>query len=252
MMIDTHCHLSRKDTPNLEEIINRMNGHIMIVSGADKDSNREVIALCNKYPNIYGTLGIHPNEITSDVEDELAWIEQQMNNPKIVGIGEIGLDYHYPDFDSELQKRIFIKQINLAKKYHKPIVIHSRDALMETFQILKEHLSTDQKAVMHCYSGSVEMAREFVKLGIMLGVGGVVTFKNAKKLVEVVKEIPLEHLLLETDSPYLTPEPFRGKKNEPYNVSYVAEKIAEIKKIPVERVFEVTTLNAISEFDLPI
>ena len=250
MMIDTHCHLSKKDYPDLENVIKRMDKNIMIVSGADMQSNYEVIELCKKYPNIYGTIGIHPSEVDEYNKENIEWIEKQLKNPKIVGIGEIGLDYHYEGFDKELQKNIFIEQITLAQKYHKPIVIHSRDAIQDTYDILKEHHVEKMKCVMHCYSSSLEMAWNFVKLGVKLGIGGVVTFKNAHRLVEVVREIPISSLLLETDSPYLTPEPYRGTRNEPYNIYYVAQKIAEIKNISQEKVLEETTKNAISQFDL--
>lgn len=248
MMIDTHCHLFKEDYDNLEEIIKKMDGNIMIVSGTNDETNKEVIELINKYPNIYGVIGIHPEEANNYNEESLKFIENNINNPKIVGIGEIGLDYYWQKDNKEAQIDLFIKQINLANKYNKTIVIHSREAINDTYNILKEQLKT--KAIMHCYSSSLEMARKFIDLGIKLGIGGVVTFKNSKTLKEVVENISINDILLETDSPYLTPEPYRGCKNEPYNVLYVASKIAEIKNIQLDDVLEITSMNAKKQFDL--
>lgn len=251
-MIDTHCHLDIKDYEDIEEVIERMKGHILIVSGVNEESNQRVIDLCETYNNVYGVIGIHPEEVDQANIDSLKWIEDHLNHPKIVGIGEIGLDYHYTKENMERQKEFFVAQILLAKKYHKTMVIHSRDAILDTYELLKSHYQVGMKSVIHAYNSSIEMAKQFAKLGCLLGIGGVVTFKNGIKLKEVVAKIPLKYFVLETDSPYLTPEPHRGKRNEPYYVKYVAEKIAEIKQIPVEEVLQVTTNNAICQFDLPI
>lgn len=251
MMIDTHCHLDIDEYENVEEVIKNMEGHIMIASGCNRKTNERVIELVNKYDNIYGTIGIHPSEINDMNEETMKDIENYLSNSKIVGIGEIGLDYHYDDCDKQKQSEYFIKQIELAKKHNKTIVIHSRDAALDTYNILKEKLD-GHKAVMHCYSYSLEMSKELEKLGIKFGIGGVLTFKNSNKLKEVVKEISMDNLLLETDSPYLSPEPFRGMKNQPKNVLYVAKEIANIKEISLEEVLFKTTQNAISEFDLPM
>lgn len=248
-MVDTHCHLDC--CSNLEEVIKKMEGHTIIVSGTNDVSNLKVIELCNKYKNVFGTLGIHPEEIDSLTEESFKIIEDNINNSKIVGIGEIGLDYHFQSDNKEEQKNLLIKQIEIARKYNKSIVIHSRDAISDTYDILEKH-AKGLKIDIHCYGGSLEMAERFIKLGARLGIGGVVTFKNGRKLQEVVKAIDIEHLLLETDSPFLSPEPYRGMENEPYNVYYVAQKIAEIKGMKVEEVIEKTTLNACSQFDLPI
>lgn len=248
MMIDTHCHLSDNDYDDLMSVIERMGDNIMIASGCDKKTNLEVIELVNKYPNIYGTIGFHPTELDDITLDDLSILEEQAKNPKIVGIGEIGLDYHYDDTDIVGQKEFFIKQIELAHKLDLPIVIHSRDAALDTYEILKEHLKG--KAVMHCYSYSEEMAHRFLDLGLYFGIGGVLTFKNSVKLKETVKELPLDRLLLETDSPFLAPEPLRGTTNEPYNIYYVGLKIAELKGIFSDLVFETTTSNARKIFNL--
>lgn len=251
MFIDTHCHLSREDYDNLDDIIKEMNNNIMVTSGCNDKNNREVIELVNKYDNIYGTIGIHPEETNDFKDDDLLYIEKNINNPKIVGIGEIGLDYHY-DYDKEKQKNLFIRQLELASKYNKTVVIHSRDAIEDTLDILKKFKNEKLKIILHCYSSSLEIARQLIKNNVKLGIGGVLTFKNSVKLKEIVAELPLTSFLLETDSPYLSPEPFRGEKNRPYNCYYVATKIAEIKKIPLEEVFKITTNNAIEQFDLEI
>ena len=239
MMIDTHCHLDEYE--NIDEIIKHMGNNIIIVSGVDDKTNKQVIEIINKYPNIYGVIGIHPEEIDNINSNSFKIIEENINNPKIVGIGEIGLDYHFIKDNKIKQQEIFIKQIELANKYKKTIVIHSRDSINDTYNILKKYLNT--KAVIHCYSSSLD---------IKLGIGGVVTFKNSKILKEVVENISLDNLLLETDSPYLSPEPLRGKINEPYNIIYVAKKIAKLKNISLEEVLNRTTVNAIEQFDLPI
>lgn len=249
MLIDSHCHLSKNDYENVEKIISNMEDNIMIVSGADFESNYEVIELARNYKNIYGVLGIHPSEITSEIEDNLKFIEEHINDKHIVGIGEIGLDYHY-ECDKEKQKEIFIKQIRLAIKYNKPIVVHTRDAIQDTYDILVKENAFKVNVTIHCFSESLEMAKLFIEKGAKIGVGGVLTFKNSKKLKEVVENIELKHILLETDSPYLAPEPFRGTKNEPKNVYYVAEKIAEIKNMKIEDVIEITTRNSKAQFDL--
>lgn len=248
MYIDTHCHLDGIEKRRRDEIVDSVENSIIIISGFDNASNMEVLDLINEYPNAYGTLGIHPDEVTVNDVKELEGI---VKKSKVVGVGEIGLDYHYGKGDMELQKELFIKQIKIARENKLPIVVHSRDAAEDTYNILREH-AKDMKIIMHCFSYSLDMAKKFIKLGAKLGIGGVVTFKNSKTLVEVVKEISLDHLVLETDSPWLTPEPFRGKLNEPKNIPIIAQKIAEIKEISVEEVLERTTKNAIEQFDLPI
>ncbi len=248
-MIDTHCHIFREYYDNIDEVINDMDG-FMIVAGIDDKTNLEVIELVNKYEKVYGVIGIQPEEINKITMDSYNIIEQNITNPKIVGIGEIGLDYYWTDSNKELQQQVFTRMMELASRYHKPVVIHSREAIKDTYDIICKY--PDVKCVLHCYSSSLEMAKELVKMGVKLGIGGVLTFKNAKKLVEVVKEIPLEYLLLETDSPYLTPEPYRGQQNKPENVMLIAQKIAQIKGITIDEVLIATTQNAIEQFDLPI
>lgn len=246
-MIDTHCHISTEYYDDIDSIVNNMNGY-MITAGVDDDTNLEVIDLVSKYDKLFGVIGIQPEEVKKFSNKSIEIIEKNINNPKIVGVGEIGLDYYWDDTYKDEQIKVFKKMMDIARKYNKTVVIHSREAIKDTFDIISEY--SDVKCVLHCYSSSVEMAREFIKKGVMLGIGGVLTFKNSKKLVEVVKEIPIEYLLLETDSPYLSPEPYRGKQNIPNNIEIVAQKIAEIKKISVEDVLKITTDNAIRQFNL--
>lgn len=249
-MVDTHCHLLKEYYEDIENVIKKMGNNIMIVSATSPKDNQEVLALCEKYPTVYGTLGYHPEEADNIQDADFQWLEDHIKHPKIVGIGEIGLDYHWNKENKTKQKDIFCKQMELAKKYHKCAVIHSRDAIEDTYEIVSKY-AQEVKTTIHCFSSSLEMAQKFISLGSKLGIGGVLTFKNSNKLKEIVKVIDLKHLLLETDSPFLTPEPFRGHQNEPYNIIYVAEKIAEIKGITKDEVLRITTDNALSQFDLP-
>ena len=251
MLIDTHCHLSIDDYNNLDEVIKQMKDGIIIVSGVNRKSNEEVLELIKEYPDVYGTLGIHPEEVDNVCEEDFSFIEKHLNDDKIVGIGEIGLDYYWVKDNKEKQKEVFIKQLNLAKKYNKSVVIHSRDSIQDTYDILKD-MNLSVPIDIHCYSGSLEMAKKFIKIGCRLGIGGVITFKNSSKLKEVVENIDLDYFLLETDSPYLAPVPFRGCQNVPSYTRYIAEKIAEIKGKSVEEVLDITSKNAIEQFDLPV
>lgn len=247
-MIDTHSHIYKEYYNDIENVIKKMENNIIIVSGTNYENNKEILELSKKYDNVYCTIGIHPEEIDNVTKQSLKFIEDHINDDKVIAIGEIGLDYHYTVDNKEKQKNLFIKQLDIASKYNKPVVIHTRDSMLDTIEIIKNY--KELKKDIHCYSGSLESAKELIKLNCKLGIGGVLTFKNAKKLQEVVKNIDIKYLLLETDSPYLSPEPFRGKINEPYNIIYVAEKIAEIKNINLEEVLNITTSNAISQFDL--
>lgn len=246
MLIDTHCHLSNEDYEKVEEIITKMDG-IMIANGCSDETNKEVIKLVEKNPNVYGAIGIHPDEVDTVTEESFKLIEENISNPKVVAIGEIGLDYYWVKDNKEKQIELFRRQLDIATKYNKPVIIHSRDSIQDVFDILKEY---KLKGSIHCFNSSLEMAKEFIKLGYKIGVGGVVTFKNAKKLQDIIKELDLKDILLETDSPYLTPEPYRGKKNKPSYVYYVAQRIAELKNINIEEVISITGENAIKEFDL--
>lgn len=249
MYIDTHCHLYEEYYNNIDDVIKESMAEGVrkfIVNGCDMKSNKEALKLAHKYDNVYAAIGFHPTELDEFNDEYFSWLEDNINDKKVVAIGEIGLDYHYDNTDKEKEIYVFKKQLDIAKKYNKPIIVHSRDAIQDTFDILKEY---ELRGSIHSYSGSVEMAREFTKLGYMLGIGGVVTFKNAKNIKEVVKEIDLSYILLETDSPYLTPEPFRGTPNSPKYIPYIAKAISDIKGVSINDVRETTTGNAEMIFD---
>lgn len=249
MYIDTHCHLYEEYYNNIDDVIKESMAEGVrkfIVNGCDMKSNKEALELAHKYDNVYAAIGFHPTELDEFNDEYFSWLEDNINDKKVVAIGEIGLDYHYDNTDKEKEIYVFKKQLDIAKKYNKPIIVHTRDAIQDTFDILKEY---ELRGSIHSYSGSVEMAREFTKLGYMLGIGGVVTFKNAKNIKEVVKEIDLSYILLETDSPYLTPEPYRGTPNSPKYIPYIAKVISDIKGININDVRETTTGNAEMIFD---
>ena len=221
----------------------------IIVPAANPKDFSAIIELINKYDNIYGMLGVHPSD-AKDWDDSLIdKIKKLAENKKIVAIGEIGLDYYWDKSFNDLQKEIFIKQVKLANELNLPIDVHDREAHKDTFDILKEY-NKGSKVVMHCFSGSVEFAKECIKEGWYLGIGGVVTFKNAIKMKEVVRNVPLERILLETDAPYLTPVPFRGTENQPAYVKFVAEEIAKLRGIDLYNVIKVTELATQEVFDI--
>jgi len=248
MLVDTHCHIFNEYYEDIDEIINnaKSNGiNMIIINGIDRKTNEEVLKLVSKYDIVYGAIGIQPECVENVVDDDFKFIEEHINDNKIIAIGEIGLDYHY-DIDKEKQKYVFKKQLEIAKKYNKPVIVHSRDCIQETYNILK---MSSVKGIMHCYSGSVEMAHLFCKIGFYLGIGGIATFKNAVRLIDVIKEVPLEYIVLETDSPYLSPEPYRGKRNEPSNINVILEKICNIKGINFKDASDITTGNVLRLFD---
>lgn len=245
-MIDTHTHINMIEELSIDEILaNAKNNGVekVIVPAAYPSDIDVVMDLVQKYDDVYGLLGVHPSEVNGWTDDLTDKIREYSKNPKILGVGEIGLDYYWDKSFNDLQKEVFIKQVKLANELGLPISIHDREAHKDTFDILKEY-NKSSKIVMHCFSGSVEFMRECVKEGWYIALGGVVTFKNAVKMKDVAKEVPLDRLLLETDAPYLTPVPFRGTTNQPAYVKYVAEEIAKLREIPFEEVDEVTTQNA--------
>ena len=215
--------------------------------GADMKSSQVSIELASEYDFIYAAVGVHPSEVEELTDEHMDELEKWAALDKVVAIGEIGLDYHYPDTDKVLQKKWFVKQLEVAAKVKLPVVIHSRDAAKDTLDIMKEHEADEIGGVVHCYSYGVEMAREYLDMGYYFGIGGVVTFTNSKKLKEVVSYLPLDKIVLETDCPYLSPVPNRGKRNSSLNLPYVVSAIADIKQISEEEVIEATTKNA---FDL--
>lgn len=243
-LVDTHCHLdNEKFDEDRLEVIERIkeNLEFCVNIGYDLASSKKSLELAKEYDFIYAVIGVHPIDIAEYNEVVEKELEILGKNPKVVAIGEIGLDYHWMTEPKEIQQERFKRQLELAERLNKPVVIHTRDAMEDTVNILKEYPNIT--GVIHCYPGSLETAKQLVDR-FYLGIGGTLTFKNSKKAVEVVKDIPLDRIVIETDCPYLTPEPFRGKRNEPIYVEYVAKKIAEIKEISVEDVTKVTTENA--------
>lgn len=251
MFIDTHCHLSIEDYDDIDLVIKENREALIdkiIISGCTKESIIESIDLSKKYSDVYVTIGYHPSEASITSNDDLKLLEDMIsNNDKVVGIGEFGLDYHYGKNDMELQKELFRNQMKLAQKYKLPVVIHSRDATLDTINILKEF--PDVIGDIHCFSGSVETADIYISMGYKLGIGGVLTFKNSN-LYKVVEHVGLDNILLETDSPYLTPVPYRGMKNSSKYIPLVASKISEILNVSVEVVSKKTLNNTYSLFDL--
>ena len=271
MLIDVHAHLNNEKYEDTLKIIERAkeNGVGKIITATcDDKANYEVIEISNKFDNVFFTLGIHPQTYFQYTKDLENYIISQKNNPKFVAVGEIGLDFHEMESELEYIKKeygktisldefrkgqieVFEKQICLADKLNKPIVIHSRDATKETLEMLKKHKAEIQNGcLIHCFSGSEETAGEYFKLGFYISVGGVITFKNAKNLPDVIRKFGIKNVMLETDCPYLAPEPFRGTVNEPKNVKIVAEKLAQILNIPFSEVEKTTTENAKRLFKL--
>lgn len=247
-LVDTHCHLSLTD--DIDSIImdaEKNNVLKFIISGCDKKSIRDGLEIIYRYPSIFMTVGFHPDEVDDLTDKDIDDLEVLIKtNKKIVGIGEIGLDYYHNDMNKDVQKEYFEKQLELAEKYDLPVVIHSRDSIQDVYDILKEHKC---RGVIHCFSGSIEMAKLFIDLGFYLGIGGVLTFKNSK-LKEVVSELSLDNLVLETDSPYLAPEPYRGHTNYPKNIKIVAGELRKIKDVTLEEVTEITTGNVNKIYNL--
>ncbi|SET23318.1 TatD DNase family protein [Natronincola peptidivorans] len=247
MLFDSHAHLddSRFDKDR-DEILKRAkeNGVEFILNpGADLNTSIKAVNLAEKYSMMYAAVGVHPHDVKDMDEDTVTIIKSFTNKEKVVAIGEIGLDFHYDHSPREDQRKWFRRQIQLAQEVKLPIIVHDREAHGEVFDILEEYKAGELGCVMHCYSGSVELAKEYIKRGIYISLAGPITFKNAKKTYEVAKEIPLEWLLIETDCPYLAPVPYRGKRNEPAYVRHVAETIAEAKGISFEKVAQQTKEN---------
>ena len=252
MIFDTHTHYDYaafdEDRAALLSSLKEAGvGHIINVS-ADPESIETTSEIAETVPFAYGALGIHPDNVGWFHEENLAYLDAALNRPRIVAVGEIGLDYHWNVEDKETQKKWFRAQLSLARKRKLPVIIHSRDAAADTMEIVKDEEVGKIGGVMHCYSYSPEQAREYVAMGLSLGIGGVVTFKNAQKIVQVVEETPLTSILLETDCPYLAPTPHRGSRNSSAYLPYVVAKIAEIKGITEEEVIRVTQENAFRVF----
>lgn len=248
MIIDTHCHYDDEkfecDRKALLCSMKEKGVELVINSGADLDGCKDTIRMAKDYAFVYGTIGIHPNETGKMTEDTIDWLRTHSRQEKIVAIGEIGLDYYWDEPDHETQKFWFKRQLDLARECKLPVVIHSRNAAEDTMAIMKAKNAGEIGGIIHCFSYSREMAEEYVKMGFYIGVGGVVTFKNGRRMKETVQAVPLNRILLETDCPYLSPEPYRGRRNDSSYLIYVAEQIAKLKNISVEKVIEITKQNA--------
>lgn len=250
--IDSHCHLEDDaydfDRDEVYRKALKNNVGLMILAGSDIKTSSEIVELTAKYEGLYGVVGVHPHEAGKADRNYLYELEKLLLQPKILGIGEIGLDYYYNNSPTEIQKQVFLEQLDLAAILEKPFVIHSREASFDTLEIIKK--KGYHKGLFHCYSYSLETLDEIISLGYHISLGGAVTFKNAKKPVEVAAKIPLNRLLLETDAPYLTPVPFRGQRNEPSYVVEVAKRIAAIKGLTTDEVAKATYNNTLRFYQL--
>ncbi len=249
MFADTHCHIYDEYYDDIEKVLKKIKDNNIgkiINNGCDAKSNIEVLKKVSSYDFMYGALGIHPESVLDYKKEDIDFIEQHLNDEKIVAIGEIGLDYHYGKENKEAQIILFEEQLKLAEKYNKPVIIHSRDATLDTIETIKKY---KVRGVIHSFSGSLETANIYLKLGFLLGVNGVITFKNCN-LKDVIKEIPVEKLVLETDSPYLTPVPFRGERNDSSHINEIAEFVASLKGVSMEHLANITNENIHQVFDI--
>lgn len=249
MFVDTHCHIYDEYYDDIEKVLKKIKDNNIgkiINNGCDAKSNMEVLKKVSSYDFMYGALGIHPESVLDYKKEDIDFIEQHLNDEKIVAIGEIGLDYHYGKENKEAQIILFEEQLKLAEKYDKPVIIHSRDATLDTIETIKKY---KVRGVIHSFSGSLETANIYLKLGFLLGVNGVITFKNCN-LKDVIKEIPLEKIVLETDSPYLTPVPFRGERNDSSHINEIAEFVASLKGVSMENLANITNESVQQVFDI--
>jgi TatD DNase family protein len=249
MIIDTHCHIYNSEIENADEIIKEAakNDIHIILNGTDPLSNKEVLELSSKYENAYAALGYFHSFADEITDEDIFLLDKQLNNDKVVAVGEIGLDYYHTKDNKDKQKELFEKMLNLAEKHDLPVIVHSRKSIQDTFDILKKH---DVVGSLHCYQGSAEMAQEFIKLGFYIGIGGPITHTNNKKIRRMLRKIDINHVLVETDSPYLAPEEKRGEKNTSLNLKYIIRKIAVELDMTEDNVIEVTAKNAKELFNI--
>ncbi|MGF7015745.1 TatD family hydrolase [Ornithinibacillus bavariensis] len=254
MLFDTHVHMNATQfIEDRDEVIQRAfaNGvQYMVVVGFDRETIPLAIEIAEQYDTIYAAVGWHPVDAIDMTDEDLAWIEELSHHPKVVAIGEMGLDYHWDKSPKDVQKEVFRKQIQLAKKVNMPIIIHNREATEDILQILEEEGASEVGGIMHCYNDSVHYVQQCLDMNFYISLGGPVTFKNAPLPKEVAVEVPIDRLLVETDAPYLAPHPNRGKRNEPSYVKLVAEKIAELRGISLEELSKKTTENAFKLFQI--
>lgn len=248
MIFETHAHYDDKafeeDREELLELLPERGIGRIVNIGSDLRSCRQTIVLMQRYPYVYGALGIHPSDTGELTEEDFAWLREQCTLEKCVAVGEIGLDYHWDEPERTIQKKWFHRQLGLAREVKLPVVIHSREAAGDTIDIMKEEKAEEIGGVVHCFSYTRETAEIFLKMGFYIGIGGVLTFQNAKKLKEAAEYVPMNRIVLETDSPYLSPEPFRGKRNSSLNLPYVVKALAQIKGITEEEIEKITWDNA--------
>ena len=249
MIIDTHCHIYNSEMKNAEEIIKESakKDISIILNGIDPLSNKEVLELSSRYENVYAALGYFYSFADEITDEDIILLDNQLNNDKVIAVGEIGLDYYHTKDNKEKQKELFEKMLNLAEKHNLPAIVHSRKSMQDTLDILKKY---DILGSMHCYQGSGEMAQEFIKLGFYIGIGGPVTYPNNKKIKKMIKKIDISHMLIETDSPYLTPEEKRGEKNTPLNLKYIIRKLSEELDMNENEIIRITTENAKKLFNI--
>lgn len=253
MYFDTHVHLNSEKYENIDLIVeNAIKNGVskMIVVGYDIETSQKALEIASNFDFIYAAVGIHPSEVKNAKISDLDAIEAMLNNTKVVAVGEIGLDYYWDKENKPQQKDFFEAQIKLAAKYDLPIIVHSRDSAEDTYDVFTGNKKYCKKGVMHCYSYSLEMAKKFINLGFKIAFGGAITFLNAKENKRVVSDLGIENILIETDAPYLTPHPFRGKTNEPKYIYLVAEKIAELKNMSLREVSRATYQNACELFEV--
>ena len=242
MIIDTHCHIYNSEIENAEDIIKecKENNIYMILNGINPKSNKEILELASKYDNVYAALGYDHSVVNDITKEDISLLDEQLNNDKVIAVGEIGLDYYWVKDNKDTQKELFEKMLNLAEKHNLPVIVHAREAIQDTYDILKKH---NVIGSMHCYQGSIEMAKEFIKLGFYIGIDGPITYKNNKKQKEMIKEIDINHILVETDSPYLSPEPVRGQQNTSLNLKYIIEKISKELNLSYEEMINILEKN---------
>lgn len=254
MLFDTHAHLDHErfetDREQLIQRIQREGVSLLLNPGADMPSSRDAMKLAEQHEFIYAAVGVHPHEVKEMKEEDFDELRQMAKNPKVVAIGEIGLDYYYDYSPREIQREFFVRQLRLADELNLPVIIHSRDASEETYELIRDHLPA-RNCVLHCFSQSAEMAKKYLSLGCFLSFAGPLTFKNSVKLKEAARIVPMDRIFIETDSPYLSPEPFRGKRNDPAKVRQVALELAKLYKTDLKTIAEVTMKNACDFFEIP-
>ncbi len=248
MYVDTHCHINENEIDCYIDNALKENVNIIVTASENLNSSIINVRMANKYPNVFACVGVHPLNVHEFNIKEIKEFKKLLTNNKVVAIGEVGLDYYYGKDNKDKQIKVFEEFLKLAENVNKPLVIHSREAVQDTIDIIKKY---KVKGIIHCFSGSLEVAKQYIKMGFLLGIGGVITFKNSK-LKDTIKEIPLEYLVLETDSPFLAPTPHRGEKNESKYIPIIAKTISEEKNISVEEVMRVTTLNALKIYKITI